>query len=127
MFGLYHLLWKETMGVSLVFFFFFYFVPTHFLSSCGRRFEADYLDVDTNPNRSKYQEICQKLFSTYGDTQVMFADYATKVNSKQKGDRRGIVVTEKNIYKHNPKNFAIKKFETPLIHVRSVWYMFFFD
>lgn len=87
---------------------------------CARRFEADYLDMDTNPNRVKYQQICQKLFSTYGDSEVMFADYAIKINSKHKGDRRGIVVTEKNIYKHNPKSFAIKKFETPLVHVRSI-------
>lgn len=57
-----------------------------------------------------------------GDTQIMFADYVNKVNNKGKTQKRGIVVTEKNIYKHDPKNYKVKKFGTPLVEVISIGY-----
>lgn len=50
----------------------------------------------------------------------MFADYTNKVNNKGKSQKRGIVVTEKNIYKHDPKNYKVKKFGTPLVEVVSI-------
>jgi hypothetical protein len=43
-----------------------------------------------------------------------------KVNKVGKSQKRGIVVTEKNIYKHDPKNYKVKKFGTPLVEVRSI-------
>jgi len=86
----------------------------------SRMFDADYLELDTNPHKAKYIEAMQRLFSTYGDTAVMFADYTNKVNKNGKSQRRGIVVTEKNIYKHDPKNYKVKKFGTPLVDVKSI-------
>lgn len=41
----------------------------------------------------------QLLLSTYDDTVIMFADYVNKVNGVGKSQKRGIVVTNKNIYK----------------------------
>ncbi len=72
----------------------------------------------------------QLLFATYGtfskfssllgDTQVVFADYVNKVNPAGKVQKRGIVVTEKNIYKHDPKNYKVKKFGTPIVDVIGI-------
>jgi hypothetical protein len=43
----------------------------------ARKFEADYLEMDSNPTKAKYVAGMQRLFSTYGDTSVLFADYGT--------------------------------------------------
>jgi len=86
----------------------------------SRRYDADYLEQDTNPNKDKYVVQMQVLFSNYGDSQIMFADYVNKVNNKGKSQKRGIVVTEKNVYKHDPKNYKVKKFGTPLVEVTSI-------
>jgi len=88
--------------------------------NCSRRYLADYLQLESNPNQQKYIAVSTTLFSTYGDTQVMFADYVWKVNHNHKTQKRGIVATEKNIYKHDPKNYKIKKYETPLVEVKSI-------
>jgi len=85
-----------------------------------RNFDADYLELDSNPHKAKYIEAMQRLFSTYGDTEVCFADYVNKVNKGGKSQKRGIVVTEKNIYKHDPKNYKVKKFGTPIVDVKSI-------
>lgn len=36
------------------------------LQSISRKYEADYLEKDTNPNKDKYIAGMQTLFSTYG-------------------------------------------------------------
>ncbi|PRP88238.1 myosin IE [Planoprotostelium fungivorum] len=87
---------------------------------CSRRYQADYLESDKNPNSKKYIEAMAKLFATYEDTSVNFAEYGNKFNSKNKPDFRGIVVTDKNIYKHDPKNYKIKKYETPIVQVTDI-------
>jgi len=86
----------------------------------SRPFKAEYLGMDSNPTKDKYIMGMQTLFSAYGDTEVLFADYVIKVNKVGKSQKRGIVVTEKNIYKHDPKNYKVKKFGTPLVEVISV-------
>ncbi|KAN0021662.1 hypothetical protein ACTFIU_003806 [Dictyostelium citrinum] len=85
-----------------------------------RHFDADYLEKPSNPNQQKYVLAMQNLFSTYGDTEVLFADYVIKVNPKGVPQRRGIVVTGTNIYKHDPKNYKVKKWGTPLVDVTSI-------
>jgi len=85
-----------------------------------RRFDADYLEKDSNPHKDKYIIGMQTLFSTYGDTQIMFADYVAKVNKVGKSQKRGIVITEQNIYKHDPKNYKVRKFGTPIVEVKSI-------
>jgi len=86
----------------------------------SRPFEAEYLGLDSNPHKDKYIAGMQLLFNSYGDAEVHFADYVNKVNPVGKTQKRGIVVTEKNIYKHDPKNYKVKKFGTPLINVTSI-------
>jgi myosin-1 len=86
----------------------------------SRRFDADYLELNTNPYKEKYIQAMQVLFQTYGDTHIMFSDYSNKINRVGKSQKRGIVVTEKNIYKHDPKSYKVKKMATPLVCVTGV-------
>jgi len=50
----------------------------------------------------------------------MFADYSSKVNKVGKSQKRGLVVTEKNIYKHDPKNYKVRKFGTPIVEITKI-------
>lgn len=43
-----------------------------------------------------------------------------KINSKGKADYRALVVTDKNIYKQDPKNYKVKKYENALSNVQSI-------
>jgi len=86
----------------------------------GPRFEADYLDKPTNPTHSQYQKGMQSLFAKYGDQQVLFADFVNKVNRVGKVQKRGLVVTEGNIYKHDAKSYAVVKFGTPIVEVTKI-------
>eukprot|EP00013_Stygamoeba_regulata_P029147 CAMPEP_0177657900 /NCGR_PEP_ID=MMETSP0447-20121125/16485_1 /TAXON_ID=0 /ORGANISM="Stygamoeba regulata, Strain BSH-02190019" /LENGTH=1046 /DNA_ID=CAMNT_0019162393 /DNA_START=15 /DNA_END=3155 /DNA_ORIENTATION=- len=86
----------------------------------SRHYLADYLELDTNPHKDKYIRQCQALFSKYGDTQILFADYVEKVNRYWKAQKFGIVVTEKNIYKTNPGNYSVVKFGIPIINLASI-------
>ncbi|KYR02066.1 myosin IE [Tieghemostelium lacteum] len=85
-----------------------------------RVFNADYLELPSNPNQQKYIAAMQNLFQTYGDQEVLFADYVIKVNPKGTPQKRGIVVTNENIYKHDPKNYKVKKWGTPLADIQSI-------
>lgn len=85
-----------------------------------RNFEGDYLEKDSNPLKEKYVSSMQQLFQKYGDTQINFADYVYKVNRKCKLDKRAIVVTEKNIYKNDPKNYKVKKYGYPIVDCKSI-------
>jgi len=48
-------------------------------NSMQRKYDADYLESDSNPYKAKYIERAKLLFSTYGDQQILFADFAMKV------------------------------------------------
>eukprot|EP01113_Clastostelium_recurvatum_P018679 TRINITY_DN2199_c0_g3_i1.p1 TRINITY_DN2199_c0_g3~~TRINITY_DN2199_c0_g3_i1.p1 ORF type:complete len:1027 (-),score=334.99 TRINITY_DN2199_c0_g3_i1:84-2738(-) len=85
-----------------------------------RRYEADYLEKPSNPYHQKYVQAMQRLFSTYGDTEVLFAEYVVKINARDKIEKRGIVVTNANIYKHDPKNYKVKKIGIPLVDVMGL-------
>ncbi|EGC34012.1 myosin IE [Dictyostelium purpureum] len=84
-----------------------------------RHFDADYLEKPTNPNQSKYVNAMQKLFATYGDTEVLFADYVMKVNPKGVPQKRGIIITNNNVYKFDT-NSKMKKWGTPLVDVAAI-------
>jgi myosin-1 len=68
-----------------------------------------YLLVPVPPVFLVALSVLQALFSTYGDTQVLFADEVTKVNRGGSADRRVIVVTEQNIYKLDPKSYKVHR------------------
>lgn len=88
--------------------------------NCSRRFLADYLDTEENPNRAKYASFVKNDFQKYGDTEIYFSEYIDKVNSKDGSDKRAVVVSEKTIYKHDPNNYKFKKLPTPLSAVQSI-------
>lgn len=91
-----------------------------------RKFEADYLAREKNPNRVKYETAVQTLFHTFGDTQILFADEVSKISRAGKPENRIMVVTDKNIYKENPKTYKVKNFEgtekggIPIVDVTGV-------
>jgi len=87
---------------------------------CSRRYEADYLEMDSNPGKEKYIQGMKNLFSKYGDSSILFSDEVNKINSKSKAQKRAIVVTESHIYKQDPKNYKIKPYETPLAGIQSI-------
>lgn len=74
-----------------------------------RKFEADYLESDAH-----YVKSMEKLFAKYNDQRVEFADYAIKINRAGDVQKRGIVVTDQNIYKHHPKKFTIAHAGLPI-------------
>jgi len=87
---------------------------------CSARYRADYLQMPSNLAQEKYIQGMQRLFATYGDTQVLFADCMNKVNRKGKSQKRAIIVTEKNIYKQEPGNYKVRKGELPLSQINSI-------
>jgi len=86
----------------------------------SRPYMADYLEMESNPLKQKYIAGMQKLFNTYGETEVLFSEYAIKVNRKGKSQRRAIVVTGKTIYKQDPNNYKVKKGELPLSEITDI-------
>jgi len=85
-----------------------------------RKYDADYLELDSNPNKAKYIEKTRTLFQTYGDTTILFADYILKLNRYGKAQKYCIVVTDHNVYKQDPKNFKVDKFGTPIINIAKI-------
>eukprot|EP01097_Dermamoeba_algensis_P009393 TRINITY_DN660_c0_g1_i10.p1 TRINITY_DN660_c0_g1~~TRINITY_DN660_c0_g1_i10.p1 ORF type:complete len:779 (+),score=206.65 TRINITY_DN660_c0_g1_i10:954-3290(+) len=85
-----------------------------------RKFEADYVDVESNPNRKKFISVMQKMFLSGGDTRVLFADFVSKINSKSAAQQRALVVTDSNIYKQDPKNYKMTKGGIPLSSVSGI-------
>jgi myosin-1 len=51
------------------------------------------------------------LFKQFGDSQILFADEVTKMNRSGGADTRVVIVTEANIYKCDPKNYKVKKYD----------------
>lgn len=85
-----------------------------------RRFDADYLEMPSNPNKDAYVRSMQRLFLKFGDQSVEFADYADKINRQGSLQRRGIVVTNQNVYKHDPKKFTVKQSGIPIAVCKSI-------
>lgn len=49
-----------------------------------------------------------------------FADYVDKINRKGDLQHRGLVMSNQNIYKHDPKKFTVKQEGIPISACRSV-------
>jgi len=88
--------------------------------ACGPKWNADYLEKDTNPASKKYAKAVQLLFQKYGDTNINFSAYANKINRVGKVQRIGVVVTNLNIYKYDAKSFKMIKFGTPISTIESI-------
>jgi len=74
----------------------------------SRPWKAAYLEDPSNHSLAAYKKAMELHISQHGDQSVKFCDYIDKLNSSSKLDHRGIVVTDINIYKHNPKNFKVR-------------------
>jgi len=74
----------------------------------SRCWKAAYLEDPSNASLQAYKKAMEVHFSQHGDQSVGFCSYCDKLNSGHKLDHRGIVVTDINIYKHNPKNFKVR-------------------
>eukprot|EP01126_Amoeba_proteus_P065590 TRINITY_DN935_c0_g1_i7.p1 TRINITY_DN935_c0_g1~~TRINITY_DN935_c0_g1_i7.p1 ORF type:complete len:716 (-),score=138.71 TRINITY_DN935_c0_g1_i7:110-2257(-) len=86
-----------------------------------REWQALYLEKPTNPHLAAYKKAMEMHFSSHGDQSVHFCDYGDKLNSSHKLERRGIVVTDINIYKHNPKNFKVRANKAiPIADIQNV-------
>jgi len=86
----------------------------------ARKYEGDYLGNPSNPTYQKYYDVSQSTYSKYGDSQIQFSDYVSKINTKEKAQQRGFVVTEKNLYKHDPKNYKVHNKPIPLAVVTGL-------
>eukprot|EP00179_Madagascaria_erythrocladioides_P014805 CAMPEP_0198364584 /NCGR_PEP_ID=MMETSP1450-20131203/153739_1 /TAXON_ID=753684 ORGANISM="Madagascaria erythrocladiodes, Strain CCMP3234" /NCGR_SAMPLE_ID=MMETSP1450 /ASSEMBLY_ACC=CAM_ASM_001115 /LENGTH=1082 /DNA_ID=CAMNT_0044072023 /DNA_START=157 /DNA_END=3405 /DNA_ORIENTATION=- len=87
---------------------------------CARQHLGDYLESAANPRSPQYKQAMAQLFAKYGDTSVAFSDNCVKVNPKGKAQLRAITVTERNLYKQNPKNYKVLKVGTSLADVTGI-------
>jgi len=87
---------------------------------CSRRFESNYLEKPTNPLHEKCQNAFRKIFTSYHDTNVLYADYIFKLNDKGKTEKRGVLVTNNHIFKLHPKTFKVRRKAIPLVNLQSI-------
>jgi len=85
-----------------------------------RRFEADYLDTDSNPRRATFVKAVQQLFQRGGDTHIWFADDVRKVNRANKEQVRTLIVTDQHIYKYHPEKYTVRKQPAPIQAVEAI-------
>jgi len=88
--------------------------------NCSRRWESNYLEKPTNPLHEKCNNAFRKIFTTYHDTNVLYADYIFKLNDKGKTEKRGVLVTNNHIFKLHPKTFKVRRKAIPLVNVVSI-------
>jgi len=78
----------------------------------ARKFSGNYLsDSAINPTAPAFQTALAS--PALGNPKIVFATQAVKVNPKGKGQPRAILMTDKGIYKLDPKSYKVKKILTP--------------
>jgi len=88
--------------------------------NCARKFESNYLEKPSNPLHQKCADAFRNIFTKYGDTNVLYADYIFKMNDKGKTERRGVLITNLHMFKLHPKTFKIRRKAIPLVSVLSI-------
>jgi len=86
----------------------------------SRDFTADYMDVDTNPNKARFVQTVEEMFQKYGDTAINFADDVIKVNRHGKSQHQVVIVTDKNVYKYTTNKYKIIKHGVPLNMIKAI-------
>eukprot|EP00299_Pterocystis_sp_00344_P000561 c10143_g1_i1.p1 GENE.c10143_g1_i1~~c10143_g1_i1.p1 ORF type:complete len:258 (-),score=48.06 c10143_g1_i1:52-804(-) len=71
-------------------------------SSAFKMFMYDYLSLTTN-------KVVLDRIAKHGDTKISFADFAIKVNRRNKMQKRVLLITEHAIYNMEPANYKIKR------------------
>ncbi|CAF5114159.1 unnamed protein product, partial [Rotaria sp. Silwood1] len=83
--------------------------PLFFDKSIYQEWHGDYL-LEENSRVKEYQKSINELRTKDNFNKVIFSTFAVKLNSHIKMDERAIILTDKYIYKLDPKkNFPIKK------------------
>jgi len=88
--------------------------------NCARKWESNYLEKPTNPLHLKCGEAFRKIFTSYGDTNVLYADYIYKMNDKGKVEKRGVLITNLHMFKLHPKTFKVRRKEIALVAVAGI-------
>jgi hypothetical protein len=86
----------------------------------ARDFTADYMDVDSNPNKQTFVNAIHNMFGTFGDTAINFADDVIKVNRHGKSQHQVVIVTDKNVYKYTTNKYKIIKSGIPLNMIKGI-------
>jgi myosin-1 len=86
----------------------------------GRKWDALYLEKEGSPYRGPYVKAAQACIAKGGDNEICYCDVVNKTNSAYKMQLRGIVVTNMNIYKHDPKNFKVANKPIPIAEIVDV-------
>eukprot|EP00026_Physarum_polycephalum_P001521 Phypoly_transcript_01523.p1 GENE.Phypoly_transcript_01523~~Phypoly_transcript_01523.p1 ORF type:complete len:1002 (+),score=198.77 Phypoly_transcript_01523:159-3164(+) len=87
---------------------------------CARRFEANYLEKPTNPLHQKCRDAFLKIFKNYQESNVIYADYIYKLNKQGKTEKRGVLITDKYMFKLHPKTFKVRRKAIPLVSIASI-------
>ncbi|CAF1653644.1 unnamed protein product, partial [Adineta ricciae] len=85
--------------------------PSFLESSIRQEWKGDYLLLpEENAHSVEYRKSISELRGKDGFNQMLFSTLAIKLNSRIKMDERAIVLTDKYLYKLDPrKNFHVKK------------------
>eukprot|EP00298_Acanthocystis_sp_HF-20_P007658 c17198_g1_i1.p1 GENE.c17198_g1_i1~~c17198_g1_i1.p1 ORF type:complete len:215 (-),score=48.09 c17198_g1_i1:96-740(-) len=81
-------------------------------SSEQKIFCGDYLGLSTS-------KVVNERISKSGDKQILFADYAIKVNRKNKMQKRLIIITDNALYNMDPTNYKVKR-RIPIVDIGSI-------
>jgi myosin-1 len=90
--------------------------PSFLETSINQEWKGDYLLLpEENPHALEYRKSISDLRGKDNFTQVLFSTLAIKCNTHFKMDERAIVLTDKHLYKLDPKkHFHIKKTGIPI-------------
>ncbi|CAF1126177.1 unnamed protein product [Rotaria sp. Silwood1] len=90
--------------------------PSFHETSIRQEWKGDYLLLpEENPHSAEYRKSISELRVKDNFTQVLFSTLAIKLNSHIKMDERAIILTDKYLYKLDPKkNFHIRKTGIPI-------------
>lgn len=88
--------------------------------NCARRWESNYLEKENNPLHLKCGPAFRKIFTMFGDTNVLYADYIFKMNNKGKSEKRGVLITNLHMFKLHPKTFKVRRKAIPLIAIDRI-------
>ncbi|CAF3153265.1 unnamed protein product [Rotaria sp. Silwood2] len=90
--------------------------PSFHETSIRQEWKGDYLLLpEENPHSLEYRKSISELRGKDNFTHVLFSTLAVKLNTHIKMDERAIILTDKYIYKLDPKkNFHIRKTGIPL-------------
>lgn len=86
----------------------------------NRRWASIYLEQEGNPYKASYLKAARACIAKGGDNEICYCDVMNKCNSSYKAQLRGIVMTNMNIYKMDPKNFKAHNKPIPIAEITDI-------